>query len=81
MEGRVKKWGNSLGIRIPQSVAEDLGLAENSAIDLRVEAGQLVIRPKPKTYRLDDLLQKVTPENIHEETDWGPGDTRAVLNT
>lgn len=71
MEARVKKWGNSLGVRIPRSVANDVGLHEDSVVDLKSENGQLVISPKGKTYNLDDLLAQVTPENIHPETAWG----------
>lgn len=71
MESRVRKWGNSLGIRIPRSIAADIGLAENSVVDLKIQAGRLIVRPKAKAYELDELLALVTPENIHSETDWG----------
>jgi len=30
----IKKWGNSLVIRIPSSVAQDLNLSENSTIQI-----------------------------------------------
>lgn len=35
---------------------------------------QVEIEPEnqEKIYNLDDLLARVTPENIHEETDTGP---------
>lgn len=28
------------------------------------------LRPRVE-YSLDDLLARITPENLHEETDWG----------
>ena len=71
MESRVKKWGNSLGIRIPQSVASGVGLSENSVVDLQVQQGQIIIRPRHKRYDLDELLAQVRPDNIHCETEWG----------
>ncbi len=71
MEARVRKWGNSLGIRIPQSIAEDIGISQDCAVSLEVEDGQLVVRPLEKKYTLQELLAKVTPDNIHNETDWG----------
>ncbi len=71
MEARVKKWGNSLGIRIPKSVVDEIGLHSEVVVDLLVKDGQLVIRPKTKTYKLEDLLDLVTLENIHPQTDWG----------
>lgn len=71
MESQVKKWGNSLGIRIPQSFAIQIGLQENSLVDLELKSGQLIIKPKSRRYSLDQLLSKVTTSNVHEETDWG----------
>lgn len=66
---QVQKWGNSLGIRIPKSLALKVGLEEGSEVDLDVEDGHLVIKPKSAT--LDELLSKVTPENIHKEESTG----------
>ncbi|MBB6635707.1 AbrB/MazE/SpoVT family DNA-binding domain-containing protein [Cohnella thailandensis] len=62
---QVQKWGNSLGIRIPKSLALKVGLEEGSEVDLDVEDGHLVI--KPKKAKLDELLARVTPENLHKE--------------
>lgn len=62
---QVQKWGNSLGIRIPKTLAMEVGLEEGSEIDLDVEDGHLVI--KPRTSKLEDLLSKITPDNIHSE--------------
>jgi len=66
---QVQKWGNSLGIRIPKSLALKVGLEEGSEVDLDVEDGHLVI--KPKTAALDELLAQVTPENLHKEVSTG----------
>jgi len=66
---QVQKWGNSLGIRIPKSLALKVGLVEGSEVDLDVEDGHLVI--KPKSAKLDELLSQVTPENLHKEVATG----------
>lgn len=66
---QVQKWGNSLGIRIPKFLALKVGLEEGSEVDLDVEDGHLVI--KPKSASLDELLSKVTPENLHQEVSTG----------
>ncbi|MBN1121572.1 MAG: AbrB/MazE/SpoVT family DNA-binding domain-containing protein [Anaerolineae bacterium] len=66
----IKKWGNSLALRLPKSFAAEIGLDENSEVELIIEADQLVIRPvKPAT--LDQLLEGITPDNIHGEVDTG----------
>ena len=71
MRVRVARWGNSLGLRIPRTVSEDLGLAEGTTVDLTVVDGQLTLRPV--RYALDDLLAAITPANVHDETAWdGP---------
>ncbi len=72
MNTKIQKWGNSLGLRIPKSVAEDAGVEAGSEVDLTVEDGQLIVTPlrRPK-YRLRDLLRKVTPSNLHEGIDTG----------
>ncbi|MFB6366105.1 AbrB/MazE/SpoVT family DNA-binding domain-containing protein [Paenibacillus elgii] len=66
---QVQKWGNSLGIRIPRSLALKVGLEEGSEVDLDVEDGHLVIKPKSSTR--DELLAQVTPENLHKEVSTG----------
>ena len=74
MNIQVGKWGNSLGVRIPAALAKDLGLHDGSELDLQQIAGSLVLKPVPKepiAYSLEEMLSQVTPESIHEETDWG----------
>jgi len=71
MKGVVKKWGNSAAVRIPASVLESLHLAIDEAVDVREEAGRIVIEPLGKrTYALDDLLKGITARNIHEGVDF-----------
>ena len=72
MEARVKKWGNSLALRIPRSFAAEVGLERDSAVDLALVDGALVVRPlvQPRL-RLEDLLAAVTEDNLHGEIDSG----------
>lgn len=68
----VAKWGNSLAIRIPQSLAKEICLTEQSEIDLSVVDGVIVMKPRTiKSYSLDELIQGITPENLHGEIDSG----------
>lgn len=41
----IKKWGNSLGLRIPRDIARTMGLEEGSEVSLELNGNQLVIRP------------------------------------
>ncbi len=71
MNAQVRKRGNSLAVRIPGVYARELGLAEGVELDLMCVDGGLVLRPRRREYRLAELLEQVTPESIHGETDWG----------
>jgi antitoxin MazE len=68
----VAKWGNSLAIRIPQNLAREIHLAEGAEIELGIVDGNLVVKPKiRKRYSLDELVNAITPENLHSEIDSG----------
>ena len=72
MKTFIKKWGNSLALRIPKPLADEVGLEEDSAVDLLLEEGKLVIVPAvTPRYTLESLLADVTVENLHDEVDTG----------
>jgi antitoxin MazE len=69
----IRKWGNSLAIRIPMALASQLNVTEDSTVECSVVDGQLLVKPvnrKPK-YLLCDLLAGINSENRHEEIDTG----------
>ena len=73
MRTRVKKWGNSLAVRIPKPLAVEAGLGENSAIDMSVVEGRVLIEPAAEhTYALAEMLAGFTEENLHREVESRP---------
>ena len=69
---KVQKWGNSLAVRIPRSVAQDTHLSSGNAVDVAVQDGHIVIAPTRRTrFHLDELLKGVTALNRHAEFDTG----------
>jgi antitoxin MazE len=73
MRTRIQKWGNSLAVRIPKSFATELGLVDDSVVDVRVVDGQVVVMPMPSApYTLDALLADVTDDNLHHEVSTEP---------
>lgn len=73
MRTRVQKWGNSLALRIPKSFAAEVGLADDTVVDVAVVDGQLVVVPVPPVrYTLDALLADITDDNLHHEVPTEP---------
>ena len=73
MEGQVKKWGNSAAVRIPAAIMETARLRLDAVVDVREEAGRIVIEPvRRKTYDLRKLVNGITAKNRHEAVDFGP---------
>lgn len=72
MQTQVKKWGNSLALRIPKALAEQLEIERNTAVDMQIVGGQLIIIPLPEEeLTLNDLLAGITKDNLHHEVDTG----------
>ena len=73
MRARVQKWGNSLALRIPKTFATEIGLDQNSSVEMSlVEETLLVIPADRQKYSLKQLLSRVTKNNLHREADTGP---------
>lgn len=68
---QLSKWGNSLGLRIPRSVAREVQLDEGDTVQVSVDGSTIVIRSSRPRYSLDDLVRRITPKNRHDEHDWG----------
>jgi len=69
---QIARWGNSLGLRLPKSVALEAQVDEGDTVDVSVKNGAIVIRQSRPTYSLDQLVARITPQNRHDESDWGP---------
>ncbi len=72
MKTKIQKWGNSLALRIPKSFAEEVNLQKETAVEVSLADGKLIITPvfKPKL-TLKQLLANVTEDNLHDEIDTG----------
>lgn len=67
MQLTIKKWGNSVGVRIPHTILNELNLNIEHPVDMRIENGKIIIEPVQDEYPLDQLLAGITPDNLHEE--------------
>ena len=73
MKTRIQKWGNSLALRIPKSFAQELHLEQGTMVEVSLQEGTLCVTPLSRPpLTLENLLQQVTPQNLHHEIDTGP---------
>jgi antitoxin MazE len=72
MEAVIRKWGNSLGIRIPSVIIRQLALKDGAFVDIADNKNAIIIRPVQKR-TLAELLQGIDENNIHAEVKtYGP---------
>lgn len=73
MRTRVQKWGNSLGVRIPKVFAREARLAHDSAVEITLVDGKIMVEPVVEPgLTLQQLLADITEQNLHGEVDTGP---------
>lgn len=68
---QVVGWGNSHALRIPRAMLDALNIREGDEVELMIEEGRLTVRPVNPKITLESLVAAITPENRHEEIDWG----------
>ncbi len=80
MRGVIQKWGNSLGVRLPKKLAQEVGINNKSGVDISVDDGKILIEPKQtrKKYKLKNLLSNISSKNLHKETDFGDIEGREI---
>ena len=66
MEAVVRKWGNSLGIRIPNIIAREHSLKDGSFVNINDIGHEIIIRQIKKN-KLSEILEQINEQNIHEE--------------
>jgi antitoxin MazE len=72
MKTKAQKWGNSLAVRIPKTVATQVGIKAQDDLEIEVQDGNVVLKPHlRRVYRLDDLIKRINKKNMHHEIDPG----------
>ena len=72
MQVTMRKWGNSIGVRIPAGILTELNLSAEKKVDVRAEAGRIIIEPIIDSQEtLEQLVGQITPDNVHSEIDFG----------
>jgi antitoxin MazE len=86
MRTRLSKWGNSLAVRIPRQIAEELQLATGDEVELTAAGSRVAIETRPgqkvPRYRLEDMIadmKRLPPESRPPLLDWGPDRGAEIL--
>jgi antitoxin MazE len=71
MKTQIGRWGNSLAIRIPKYIAEELELTVNGEVDCQLKDGMLIVQPinKHGKYTLQELIAQELEKDA--EVEWG----------
>ena len=79
--GKLARWGNSLGLRIPREAVDRLNLKDGADVRLEIGADSVTILPTRlrKKWTEAELLKGVTPEMVKGEIDWGTPIGKEVL--
>jgi len=70
MEATVKRWGNSLGVRIPNLIVRELSLKDGSLVDINDRGKEIIIKPVQKN-KLSEMVSNINENNIHKEIETG----------
>lgn len=69
---KIRKWGNSLAMRFPSTIAKNLDLKDGTEMKIDVSpTGDRCLLLEPSLPTLADLVAKITPENRPKQVDWG----------
>jgi transcriptional regulator/antitoxin, mazE len=68
MQVALNKWGNSVGLRMPNSILLELGIGCGNKLEIKVENGKVIMEQvDDKKDRLAKLLKAIKPDNLHGE--------------
>lgn len=75
-QSRIAQWGTSLAVRIPKPLAEEWGVHAGSAIEMTTDGECLTLTKR--AYDLDEMLSRITEDNLHSEWDTGSSQGKEV---
>jgi len=79
MTTTAQKWGGSTGVRIPKHLAKKYNISPGTRIQVTDDGEKIVLKPEENKPTLKELAAKCTPENSHEEIDFGGATGRELI--
>ncbi len=79
MQVHIKKWGNSLAVRLPVHLMNAANFKPDQLVEIHEENGKLIIENVAKSeYTLSALVDGITKENMHSEIDFASAVGREI---
>ena len=78
---KIKKWGNSQGLRLSKELLSDVDIGVGDEVDVAVRKGLLIVRPIRRVrggHDLRKLVSRIAKTYKPRELDWGPPVGREV---
>jgi antitoxin component of MazEF toxin-antitoxin module len=73
MRVRIGRCGDILAVHMPKTLATRVRIDQGTAVAFSVHGGKLIInRPGRADVALNELLEKIPPENLQTEFETGP---------
>lgn len=67
---RLRKVGGSMMLAVPPALLEILRLRPGAAVGIAIDAGRLIVQPRPRPhYTLDELLAQCKPGTARSRED------------
>ncbi|MGH6735777.1 MAG: AbrB/MazE/SpoVT family DNA-binding domain-containing protein [Methyloceanibacter sp.] len=80
MKVKIAKWGNSLAVRLPKAVVEEVGLKPDTEVDVTVQQGEVRVKRLRPRYTLEDMIAAIKPgTKAPPSVEWGPDRGSEIL--
>lgn len=64
MQTKISKWGNSLGLRLPKSILNELDLTVDTKLNVTQSDGKIILTPLKETLTMAELLEGMDKEGV-----------------
>ncbi|OGL46925.1 MAG: transcriptional regulator/antitoxin, MazE [Candidatus Schekmanbacteria bacterium RBG_13_48_7] len=71
---KIKKWGNSQGLRFTKTMLDEAKIEVGDDVNITVQDGKIVITPVNNVhnkFNIKELVSKISKTYQPEEVDWG----------
>ncbi len=74
MHTKIKKWGNSQGLRLTKIMLEEIQARVGDEVEIYTQEGKIIVEPVKQVrgkYDLNSLVADIQQEYKSSELDWG----------